>query len=134
MNYIVAITRIHETSPQAILASEDASMVLFCREALGEWEALYQIVPLEHGAGISELPQCFALSSEQQALLQASVGPFVTDCFDNARWWIAECDWANLDPEDIAELTNHEVRIGVSHHYDGGWTGFCEEYERSRVT
>jgi hypothetical protein len=41
-----------------------------------------------------------------------------------ARAWIADCAWGDLDPEDIASLTDAEVMRGVERHYDGGLLAF----------
>jgi hypothetical protein len=40
------------------------------------------------------------------------------------RDWIADCSWADLDPEEIAELTDAEIVSGVRKHYDGGLAEF----------
>jgi hypothetical protein len=41
------------------------------------------------------------------------------------REWLAECTWADLEPEDIADLTDAEVIAGVERHYSGGCHQFA---------
>ena len=40
------------------------------------------------------------------------------------REWISDCQWGNLDPEDIAELEPIEIVRGVDKHFHGGWEEF----------
>jgi len=42
-----------------------------------------------------------------------------------ARDWIADCAWRNLEPEDVAGLSDAQVRAGVERHYEGGWEQFA---------
>lgn len=49
------------------------------------------------------------------------------------REWVADCCWADLDPEEIAELTDDQIIEGVRLHYDGGLEAFvatCLIYEK----
>lgn len=41
-----------------------------------------------------------------------------------ARSWIGDCEWRDLEPEDVAELTDAEIMRGVARHYDGGLAAF----------
>ncbi len=41
-----------------------------------------------------------------------------------ARDWLADCVWADMDPEDFAELSDTAVIRGVDRHYEGGWAAF----------
>lgn len=41
--------------------------------------------------------------------------------FVNARDWFADCTWQNLEPEDVAELSDAEVKSAVERYYAGGW-------------
>lgn len=43
-----------------------------------------------------------------------------------ARAWIADCMWADLEPEDIAELSDAVVISGVARFFDGGLAAFVE--------
>lgn len=40
------------------------------------------------------------------------------------RAWVADCVWADLDPADVAELTDEQVVRGVRKHFDGGLAAF----------
>ena len=44
-----------------------------------------------------------------------------------ARAWVAECIWADLEPEDVADLTDAQIRRGVNRTYDGGWQQFVRD-------
>jgi hypothetical protein len=42
-----------------------------------------------------------------------------------ARAWIADCTWRDLDTEDdVDRLTNEEVEAGIIRHYHDGLEGF----------
>lgn len=43
-----------------------------------------------------------------------------------ARSWIADCVWGDMEPDDIAELTDDEIIRGVARHYYGGWEAFID--------
>jgi hypothetical protein len=43
---------------------------------------------------------------------------------DEARAWIADCEWADLSPEDIDDLSDDAIVDGVERHYEGGWAQF----------
>lgn len=45
------------------------------------------------------------------------------------RHWISDCPWADLDEDDIAELTREEVVAGVATHYAGGVRAFLDSLE-----
>ena len=42
----------------------------------------------------------------------------------DAREWISDCEWGNLEPDDIAELSDIDIVRGVDRHYSGGWEEF----------
>jgi hypothetical protein len=44
-----------------------------------------------------------------------------------ARSWIADCEWANIGPDDIADLTHTDVIAGIQRHYQGGWAQFTAD-------
>lgn len=44
-----------------------------------------------------------------------------------ARGWISDCVWPDLEPEDIDQLTAAQVQRGISRHYDGGITQFVAD-------
>lgn len=41
-----------------------------------------------------------------------------------ARDWIADCQWADLEPEDVGDLTDAQALSGVARKFDGGLDGF----------
>lgn len=46
------------------------------------------------------------------------------DLMRAARGWIADCEWADIGPDDIADLSDAEVFAGVSRYFEGGWAAF----------
>jgi hypothetical protein len=44
-----------------------------------------------------------------------------------ARSWIADCEWADTGPDDVAGLTDAEVVRGIQRHYQGGWLRFVAD-------
>lgn len=40
------------------------------------------------------------------------------------REWISDCQWRDLEPDDIAELTPIQVLAGVNRNVDGGLREF----------
>lgn len=44
---------------------------------------------------------------------------------DEARSWIADCEWGDLDGEDdVRSLSDDEAIAGVERHYEGGVAQF----------
>jgi hypothetical protein len=41
-----------------------------------------------------------------------------------AKAWILDCQWGDLEEEDISELSDTEVINGIARNYDGGIEGF----------
>ncbi len=50
-----------------------------------------------------------------------------------AREWIANCQWADLDEDLIAELPTPVVWRGVARHYDGGVGQFLDDVHHDRA-
>ena len=48
---------------------------------------------------------------------------------EQARVWIGECVWGDLDPEDIASLSDAQIHAGINRHYAGGWAQFVKDGE-----
>ncbi len=44
-----------------------------------------------------------------------------------ARGWLADCTWADVDADDIAEMSAAEILLGVQRHYVGGVDAFAAE-------
>lgn len=39
-------------------------------------------------------------------------------------FWIADCPWADLDGDDVADLSREEIVAGIEEHYEGGVRSF----------
>ena len=50
-----------------------------------------------------------------------------------AREWIKDCEWANIDDEEIDELSDLEVLSGIENHYDGGLRQFVKDCLIDRI-
>lgn len=46
------------------------------------------------------------------------------DTLTAMREWVSECVWADMDEEEIAELTATQLMRGVEKHYAGGVAQF----------
>ena len=44
-----------------------------------------------------------------------------------ARGWIADNPWADMAEDDIADLSDEQVRRGIEAHYEGGWAQFARD-------
>lgn len=59
---------------------------------------------------------------------------WTADQIAEAREWLMDLEFMDLDPDEIQWLTPLVVVRAVQHHYDGGWEaflrdfGFVEEY------
>ena len=50
----------------------------------------------------------------------------ITDAeIEEARGWISECDWSDVD--DVDDLSVSEILRGIANNYDGGWAGFLAD-------
>ena len=71
----------------------------------------FDVAAFEAGGGQAAVPETMARASTPE-LISA------------ARSWIADCEWANIGPDDIADLTDAQVVAGIQQHYEGGWAAF----------
>lgn len=55
---------------------------------------------------------------------QSEVSP---DLLSAARSWIADCEWIDVGPDDIADLTDAQVVSGIRNNYEGGWAQFMRD-------
>jgi hypothetical protein len=46
---------------------------------------------------------------------------------DEARAWLAEIEWADLDREEALQLPDEHAIAAVERHYDGGLTAFIAD-------
>ena len=73
------------------------------------------------------------VSREECTKCQAS-RPIITITADaptleQARVWISECVWADVDGPDIPRLSDRQVYAGINRHYAGGWAQFVKDGE-----
>lgn len=52
-----------------------------------------------------------------------------TELIKAAKEWIKDCQWGDLDSDDVDELSDVEVENGVNRHYDGGIKQFIKDSE-----
>jgi len=43
---------------------------------------------------------------------------------EDARDWLRDCVWADMEDEDFDDLSDNQVRRGVENHWEGGWADF----------
>jgi hypothetical protein len=46
-----------------------------------------------------------------------------------ARNWLTECIWADIDEDDINEMSDARIVSGIARHYDGGIAQFIKDGE-----
>jgi len=46
-----------------------------------------------------------------------------------ARAWILDCVWGDLDESDVADLSGEQIVRGVQRHYEGGWAQFLADVD-----
>lgn len=46
---------------------------------------------------------------------------------DDARGWLADCEWQDLTPEDCYDLPIREVWQAIKRHYEGGIDAFLRD-------
>lgn len=75
--------------------------------------------------------------SEESSVVREHNRPQAADIIDmstvtaeqiaEARGWIADCTWRELEEDDVPELTTEQVIKGIQRHYDGGWSQFVAD-------
>lgn len=58
---------------------------------------------------------------------------FTPEVIQEARDWISECSWNDLDADEIDDLSDEEVLKGVKKHYSGGLDGFLRDGDHKKV-
>jgi hypothetical protein len=43
-----------------------------------------------------------------------------------AKSWLMDCVFADVEPEDIEEMTDSTIVKAIARHYDGGIPEFCK--------
>lgn len=46
---------------------------------------------------------------------------------NDMRAWVADCDWVDVDSDNVAGLTDEQIIGGVDRHYDGGLWQFLAD-------
>ena len=46
-----------------------------------------------------------------------------------AREWLKDCQWDDLDCEEVDELPDEEIVKGIKRHYDGGINSFLMTFD-----
>lgn len=49
---------------------------------------------------------------------------YSTETITTMRDWVKDCQWNDLDADDIDELTPFEILKGIEQNYDGGIKAF----------
>lgn len=44
----------------------------------------------------------------------------IADLVNDMRDWIKDCQWNDVDDEDVDAMTDEELLRGIEQHYDGG--------------
>jgi hypothetical protein len=70
------------------------------------------------------------ISLDKRLLRYAPQG-VTQDQLQEARWWLSDCAWANVDTEDIAAAPIILVVHNVNKYYAGGWASFVTDLEAS---
>ena len=73
------------------------------------------------------------ISREECTKCQAS-RPIITitadaETLEQARIWVSECLWRDIDGADIPRLSDKRVHAGINRHYAGGWAQFVKDGE-----
>lgn len=47
-------------------------------------------------------------------------GDLTGELVTEARGWLSDCSWDDMDPDEIDELSSTQVQRAIAQHYDGG--------------
>ena len=53
--------------------------------------------------------------------------PLTGRALNDARDWLKDCTWQDMDEDDFDELTAEQITRGVARHYDGGLVQFLQD-------
>lgn len=48
-----------------------------------------------------------------------------TRVIEEARNWLMDCEWQNMNGEDFETLGTYQLVAGVDRYYEGGWAAFA---------
>lgn len=49
------------------------------------------------------------------------------DVIQAMREWVRDCEWGDVDEDDIEDLDDLTIVRGVDRHYEGGILGFIQD-------
>lgn len=53
-----------------------------------------------------------------------ATGTLTGEALAEARAWLADCAWEDIDADGIAALSDLQVTRAIARHYDNGLAGF----------
>lgn len=59
-----------------------------------------------------------------EALIEYKGKHYTGSDIEAMREWIADCEWSDLSPKEIKQLTPVQVLIGIKRNYGGGIPAF----------
>jgi hypothetical protein len=57
----------------------------------------------------------------------AGTGPGLSAVYDDARGWLADVAWSNMEPDELHALPDHTVARAIDKYYDGGMEQFISD-------
>lgn len=66
---------------------------------------------------------------ENSDITPAFVASIPTYVIIQARGWVADCEWGDLPPRRVAQLSRLTLVRGVNRHYEGGWEQFIADQD-----
>lgn len=63
--------------------------------------------------------------ASRRAIRQGNSGYRLTQCqLQQAREWLADCVWEEIEPEEFETLSERRIIRGIERHFDGGMQAF----------
>ena len=59
--------------------------------------------------------------------MRPNLQPLSGRALNDARDWLKDCAWQDMDESDVDELSPEAVTRGVARHYDGGLVQFLSD-------
>lgn len=60
-------------------------------------------------------------------LLNSLTGDQKAELVNEMRNWIKECNWQDVEDEDVDNMTDEELIRGINNHYSGGIDQFIKD-------
>lgn len=74
------------------------------------------------------------LREEIKRKLQGDQPKISPETVKQMRDWIKDCQWGDLEPEDIDEMSDQGIINGVKKHYEGGLQQFIKDSNLDETT